>query len=125
MIENINANPSDWKKTIYIAKKLSVDIDSENNEIVVYDTPQSYEFNYQPVSSYSEIVEFGERVKFMQKAVIPISYKGLFKEFDVAYLDGVSPTNEIKNGDNANYRLLPPRNGNSVINIYFERLTGK
>ena len=29
---------------------------------------------------------------------------------------------EIVNGEKANYRLLPPRNGNSVIIIYFEKL---
>ena len=54
-----------------------------------------------------------------------MSYKNMFKEFDVAYLDDVTPTGEIKHGDNANYRLLPPRNGNAVIIIYFEKLTGK
>lgn len=61
----------------------------------------------------------------MKKAVIPISYQGQFKEFDVAYLDGVTPDGEANPGDNANYRLLPPRDGNSVIIIYFEKLTGK
>ena len=48
-----------------------------------------------------------------------------FKEFDVAYLDGATPDGEEEYGDNANYRLLPPRDGNSVIIIYFEKLTGK
>ena len=124
MIE-INANPSSWKKEIYISKKLSVDLDDEGNEIVIYDKPIKYEFNYQPISSYSEIVEFGEKANIMQKAVIPISYKNIFKEYDIAYLDDVNPINEIVNGANANYRLLPPRNGNSVIIIYFEKLTGK
>lgn len=128
MITEINANPNNWKKKCYIANKLTPNIpkyDDENNEICKYDTPIKYEFNYQPISSYTEIMEFGERTKITQKAVIPIKYKGMFKESDVAYLEGVEPTGEVNNGDKANYKLLPPRNGNSVIIIYFEKLTGK
>ena len=61
----------------------------------------------------------------MKKAVIPISYKNQFKEFDVAYLDDNTPDEESTYGANANYRLLPPRDGNAVIIIYFEKLAGK
>lgn len=127
MITKINANPSDWVKDVYIASKIRVDLDKEGNEIIIYDKPNEkpYKFNYQPVSTDAEIAEFGENAKIMKKAVIPISYQGMFKEFDVAYLDGATPVGEIQNGDNANYRLLPPRDGNSVIIIYFEKLTGK
>ncbi|MBE6139294.1 MAG: hypothetical protein E7174_02140 [Firmicutes bacterium] len=125
MILDIKANPMDWNKKIYISKKLKVEVDDEDNEIVIYDKPTYYEFNYQPVNSYSEIVEFGEKCSIMKKMVIPIAYINMFKEFDVAYLDGVSPKEEIVNGENANYRLLPPRNGNSVIVIYLEKIEGK
>lgn len=127
MITEINANPSDWVKDVYIASKIRIDLDEEGNEIIIYDKPNEkpYKFNYQPVSTDAEIAEFGENAKIMKKAVIPISYQGMFKEFDVAYLDGATPVGEIQNGDNANYRLLPPRDGNSVIIIYFEKLTGK
>ena len=125
MITEINANPSDWKKDVYIASKKEVTLDDEGNEIVIYDEPKPFKFNYQPVSTDADIAEFGENAKIMKKAVIPISYQGQFKEFDVAYLDGATPSEEENNGDNANYRLLPPRDGNSVIIIYFERLTGK
>lgn len=128
MITEINANPSNWKKECYIASKLTPNIpeyDAEGNEISKYGKPILYEFNYQPVSSYIEIMEFGEKAKITQKAVIPIKYKDIFKESDYAYLEGVTPNEEVNNGDKANYRLLPPRNGNSVIIIYFEKLTGK
>lgn len=125
MITEINANPGDWKKTLYIASKLRTSLDDEGNEIVIYEQPIPYKFNYQPVSSDADIAEFGEKSSMMQKAVIPKSYEGMFKEFDVAYLEGATPTNERKNGIKANYRLLPPRNGNAVIIIYFEKLTGK
>jgi hypothetical protein len=127
MITEINANPSEWKKAVYIASKKEITLDDEGNEIVTYNKPNEkpYKFNYQPVSADADIAEFGENSKIMKKAVIPISYQGQFKEFDVAYLDGATPEGEVNNGDNANYRLLPPRDGNSVIIIYFEKLTGK
>ena len=125
MILNIKANPKDWNKKLWIASKIDTTIDDEGNLIDVYGAPVPYEFNYQPLTSDSDLREFGENAKSTQKAIIPIEYKDLFKEFDVAYLDGITPSNELNNGDNANYRLHPPRNQNSVIAIYFEKLTGK
>ena len=127
MITEINANPIDWAKDVYIASKVGTQLDVEGNEITIYDKPNEkpYRFNYQTLSTDADIAEFGENAKIMKKAVIPISYQGQFKEFDVAYLDGVTPDGEENYGDNANYRLLPPRDGNSVIIIYFEKLTGK
>lgn len=127
MITEINANPIDWAKDVYIASKVGTQLDIEGNEITIYDKPNEkpYKFNYQPVNTDADIAEFGENAKIMKKAVIPISYQGQFKEFDVAYLDGTTPYGEENYGDNANYRLLPPRDGNSVIIIYFEKLTGK
>lgn len=115
-----------WKKSIYIAKKISgVSKDKYGNIITTYEEPKHYMFNVQPISSEVDLMEFGEKAKMMQKAVIPISYQNKFKENDLAYLDGANPTNEVVNGNNANYRLYPPRNGNKVIIIYFERITGK
>lgn len=127
MIPIINAHPKDWVKDVYIASKIDVFLDDEANEITIYDKPNEkpYKFNYQTLSADADIAEFGENAKIMKKAVIPISYQGQFKEFDVAYLDGVTPDGEESYGDNANYRLLPPRDGSSVIIIYFEKLTGK
>ncbi len=126
MITDIKINPKDWKKDIYIASKIRTDVDDEGNEITIYDKPIGpLQFNYQPISSSSDIAEFGENAKIMQRMIIPISYKNQFKEFDVAYLDGATPNGEITYGDKANYRLLPPRNGNAVINIYLEKITGK
>lgn len=127
MITEINANPIDWAKDVYIASKIKTSTDDDGNEITIYDKPNEkpYKFNYQTLSTDADIAEFGENAKIMKKAVIPISYQGQFKEFDVVYLDGAIPKGEENYGDNANYRLLPPRDGNSVIIIYFERLTGK
>jgi len=115
-----------WNKKIWIAKKLESKRDSHGNLIPVYDKPIQYEMNVQPVSSYPDMQEFGENAEQIQKAVIEYKkYFGEFKEFDVAYLDGVTPEDEKVNGAKANYRLYPPRNQNKCIVLYFQRLTAK
>lgn len=116
-----------WNKTIWIASKNeSSTLDDYGNPIEEYNEPKEYKMNVQPISSEADIQEFGENAKQMQKAIVEYSkYFRKFKEFDVAYLDGITPENEIKHGENANYRLYPPRNQNKCIVIYFERLTAK
>jgi len=121
----VRANPDTWNKDLYIASKLDVNLDDEGNEVVIYDTPVKYSFNYRGVKSAAEIAEFGEKASITQRMVIDRKYEGLFKEFDVAYLYDTTPEGESKNGDNANYVLLPPRVGNSVIVIYMQQIIGK
>ena len=116
----------EWNKKIWIAKKIGTQENDYGTEIPIYDKPQEYMMNVQPLSSEADIAEFGENAKQVQRAVIEYKkYFGKFKEFDVAYLDGVTPDEEEVNGENANYRLYPPRNQNKVILLYFERLTAK
>ena len=94
MITNIKAHPINWVKVCFIASKIKTDsqeFDEDGNEIDVYSTPVLYKFNYQPVSSNIDLMEFGEKASIIQKAVIPIEYRELFKENDIAYLDGVEP----------------------------------
>ena len=120
---------SNVNKDMYIARKIGVEYDDNNNETIIYDKPFFYgKKNYQPmnlISLQSYMSVYGETKNNVVQLLIDSSEKGKFKEFDVAYLDGATPKNEIVNGANANYKLLPPRNGNSVIIIYFEKLTGK
>ena len=116
----------EWNKKIWIAKKIGTQENDYGTEIPIYDKPVEYMINVQPLSSEADIAEFGENAKQVQRAVIEYKkYFGEFKEFDVAYLDGVTPDGEEVNGENANYRLYPPRNQNKVILLYFERLTAK
>ena len=116
----------EWNKKIWIAKKIGTQENDYGTEIPIYDKPVEYMINVQPLSSEADIAEFGENAKQVQRAVIEYKkYFGKFKEFDVAYLDGVTPDGEEVNGENANYRLYPPRNQNKVILLYFERLTAK
>lgn len=121
----VKANPDTWAKKLYIASKIGTQLDDEGNEVSTYDTPVEYSFNYRGVKSYAEMAEFGEKASITQRMVIPISCDGMFKEFDVAYLYGATPDEENNNGDKANYVLLPPRVGNSVIIIYMQKILGE
>lgn len=113
------------KSKCYIGSKLDSTFDDEGNEIKNYDTPKAYSFNIQPVSSLNsssaEIESFGENVNRMKVAVITDrnKYAGKFKEFDCAYLDGVRPQNEARNGQNANYRIYSVQTQNVAIRIFF------
>ena len=49
-------------------------------------------------------------------------YKDKFKDFDLAYLDGNSPKNELVNGENANYRIYAIKEQNAVLKIYFLKI---
>ena len=164
----IKPNPNDWKKPMYIASFTGLTYDDELNEIRIYDDPVYYEYNYQPVSSYLDIQAFGKDATIIKKIVAPISDKDLFKEYDLAYLDGAIPfiettdtkyqegttyysrtgdkftalvvetdynigddiegtiyNKELNNGDNANYVLLPPKDGNAVVIVYCQKIKGK
>ena len=121
----IKPNPRDWKKPLYIATFKEVIYDDELNEIRTYNEPVAYEYNYQPISSYLDIQTFGKDTTEMYKIVIPIKDKDLFNEYDLAYLNGATPEGEANYGDNANYVLLPPKEGNAVVIIYCQKIKGK
>lgn len=113
-----------WNKKIYIAKKIGETDDGY--ETPIYDKPKEYYMNVQPISSEVDIAEFGGTAKQMQKAVIELNkYLGKFTEYDIAYLDGATPKGEEINGQNANYKIYPPRNQNKCIVLYFERMSNK
>ena len=113
------------KSFTYISKKLGTKEDENHNEVPYYDTPIKYHWNIQTVKDESEQQEFGELAQKMKVAVIPRNeiYENKFNDFDLAYLDGATPDNEKVVGQNANYRIYTVRPQNSIIKIYFLRLT--
>lgn len=121
-----NVNPTyifkNLYSTIYISSKLDPIEDEYHNKVAAYSEPVKYKhWNIQYVKSESELIEFGELASSMKVAVIPNNahYLNKFKEFDLAYLDGVTPENEAINGQNANYRIYSVRPQNSIIKVYF------
>lgn len=116
-----------WNKKCYIAikKNQQVKYDDYGNEINYYYQPKEYYFNIQPVNGYFDIVEYGEKVDKMYKAIIPYEkYNGVFHEGDIAYLEGKVPKDEKPNtyGIGGNFVISSVRPQNTVIAIYFERI---
>ena len=112
------------KSTCYIGKKIDSTFDDNGNELSNYEKPEKYSFNIQPVTNTSDIQEFGEHSSKMKVAVITnrAKYEDKFKEFDCAYLDGVTPEGETYNGEKANYRVYAVQNQNVIIRVFFIKL---
>lgn len=113
-----------WKKGCYIASLEKTEEDDFGNEINHYYKPEHYDFNVQPANGSTDIAMYGERVSKMYKAVISLAeYSGMFKEGDVAYLEGIEPTNETEKtyGYEANYKVVSVRPQNTALLIYFEK----
>lgn len=107
-----------WNKEVYISSK-KVIVTEKGQEIATYDKPNRYLFNIQPASGETDIIEYGERISKIFKAIVNIRYKNKFNEGDIAYLDGVVPNDK---NTNYNYKIVSVRNQNRRIAIYFERI---
>lgn len=114
---------SSWKKDLYVARRLEVVKDTRGNQTVVYDTPQALKLNVQPVSEQTRFELFGANAKKMYKAIV-IQQDLDIEELDVVYFDGATPTNEPKNGFNANYIVRRVMKQNLATMIYFESIKG-
>lgn len=109
----------------YIASKIDSTYDDYGNEIVRYDEPKKYFFNIQPMTNSlsSQNQAYGEQIDRMKVAYIPYAeYKGLFKEFDKAYLDDIEPSDESFYGDNANYRIYSINRQNAYLKVVFLKI---
>lgn len=121
----INDIFENWNKKCYIANLIKTEEDDNGNEVNYYSKPKSYEFNIQPANGNTDIALYGERISKMYKtAVSLLEYKNKFKEGDVAYLEGIKPTDEVQGiyGSGANYKIVSVRPQNTVILIYFEKI---
>lgn len=114
---------SSWRKSVYIAPLKSTSV-SGGNQTQVYDTPISVILNVQPLSERASIEIFGVNVKKIYKAMYVGTNSGI-KEFDLAYLDGATPTGETRTGFNANYVVRRVGISNVMTTIYFESIKGK
>ena len=114
-------------KKIYLCKRLN----NPNEEIGGYDTPVEYWINYQPVQGFTSVMQYGERVSKMFRAIVRFDiFKGVFKEGDLVYLcgkaneDGQNPQTDnpdYVNGQDANAKVYSVRNQNLAIAVTFEK----
>lgn len=128
MFKPINDIYKNWNKDLYIANKDKDNIayDDYNNEIVTYKKPFYFgRVNYQPLTRKdleAYIKEFGETKNNIVSCLINYFDDGKFNVFDLAYLYGANPKDEINNGDNANYIVRSYKPQNTKIMVIFEEL---
>lgn len=118
-----------FEKKLYIAKKLKVESNENGIDVEYFEKPKLYNFNYQPVSGFLGLQQYGEEIgnvyrMFIDKAL----YQGKIKVGDRAYLSNGEITesdleqliqNEKDFGDNANYKieLVLPQNFKMQIDL--------
>ena len=113
-------------KKLYLCKRTN----ESNAEIGVYDAPVPYWINYQPIQGFTNVMQYGERVTKMYRAILNFDqYAGVFKEGDLVYLcgkkneDGADPviTSTYINGQGANAKVESVRDQNLAIEVTFEK----
>lgn len=113
-------------KNIYIANKLEPKEDENHNQYDVYDVPFSLgKLNYQPLQGndlQAYMSAYGETKNKLVRLYLDINYQNKFKEFDLAYLYGATPTGETVNGENANYFVKTYAPQNTVVMVVFEEI---
>ena len=117
-----------WDKDMYIATKVSgeVQLDDYCNEIVTYNQPFYFgKVNYQPLTTKqleAYMQQYGETENNVVSCLIDYKDKDKFNIFDVAYLYGATPDNEIKYGVNANYKVRAFKPQNTKIMVLLEEI---
>lgn len=113
-------------KPIYIATKKSIEVDDYNNEIITYNKPFFYKnMNYQPLNGndlMAYMSTYGETKNKLIRVFIDATDIGLFKEFDLAYLYGITPEGEENYGEKANYKIRTYAEQNTKIMVVFEEI---
>ena len=111
---------------LYIATKKEVILDDYENEIITYNKPFYFgKVNYQPLTKKeleAYYKAYGETKNSIISLLIDYTQDGKFKAFDVAYLYGATPKNEVKYGDNANYVVRAYKPQNTKIMVIFEEI---
>ena len=112
-----------WVEDVYFAKKSSVTVTS-GDQTVVYSTPTIYKANVAVLGDDTRIEMFGANTKKMYRLLIRSTSTGL-KEYDVAYLEGASPTGETVSGSKSNCVVRRVSPGKVATVIYLESINGK
>ena len=114
-------------KLLYLCKRSN----ALNMEIGIYGSPEPMWLNYQPVSGYTDVMQYGERVSKTFRAILNFDiFASVFHEGDLVYLcgkeneDGNDPviTSTYVNGQGANAKVMSARNQNKGIEVIFEKI---
>lgn len=111
---------------MYITTKKEIIIDDYGNEIVEYNEPFYFgKVNYQPLTTKqleAYIQAYGETESNIVSCLIDFKDRYKFNIFDLAYLYDATPRNEVKNGDNANYKVRAFKPQNTKIMVILEEI---
>lgn len=77
-----------FERPVYIASYLKTDQNDNGADIDIYDTPQRYLINFQPVSDYLAYQEYGQDVSSVKRALVRKElFYGKVKQRDKVYLN--------------------------------------
>ena len=93
---------------------------SDKKSIKVYDTPIKKRGNYQPLSSYNDVVIYGKDIQNRWRLVVDKRFKDEYSIGDLLYLDGVIPDENKVNGIGANGVISTIQYGYVAITIEIE-----
>lgn len=99
-------------------------IPSENHSIKEYEAPIEKWGNYQPLSSYVDVMTYGKDIGKRWRLIVP--YRGNEKEYsfgDLLYLDGENPPeNTEEYGEGANATITAVNRGYIALVIEIESI---
>ena len=109
-------------KKFYHCKKVT----NADPSIIEYSNPVEKYGNYQPLSGYVDIMQYGESTTNRWRMFVPYaSDLNEYHENDLLYLDGVVPNTtsaSYENGNGANARITAVLPQNRAIRIELERI---
>lgn len=118
-----------WEKELWIAKRIKVEPNENGIDIETFEKPKKYYFNYQPISGYTDYMEYGERKNEVYRTFVNrCCFQGIIKVGDRVYLsdDEVCECDlekivlkEKVYGENANYvvNVVLPQNFKTRIDF--------
>lgn len=119
-----------WEKEIWIARRNKLITNDDGIEVPYFDTPTPYRMNYQPVSGYLGLMEYGENISNVYRAFVDRRMQGKIKVGDRVYLsDNEVLESELENlamsdnefCENANYEITVALPQNFKMKVDFTK----
>lgn len=93
---------------------------SDNKSLKFYDEPIKKKGNYQPLSSYNDVVIYGKDIQNRWRLIVDMRQKDEYSIGDLLYLDGKVPDVDKINGADANGVISTIQYGYRAITIEIE-----
>lgn len=99
-------------------------IDNGDVSVIEYDTPTLKYGNYQPLSEYYDIVQYGENAQSRWRMFVPINQVNEYRINDLLYFDEAVNTIDLtqEHGTGANARITALLPQNRMLRIEIERI---